>query len=233
VSGIPVNGTGTSVTAGADQEIDDDLRTRMLLAYAAPPQGGDRADYVQWALAVSGVTRAWVAPNGSGAGTVVVYTMFDESESANGGFPQGTNGVSQYDAGPGGAPRDTVATGDQLTVANALVTQQPVSALVYSVAPINAPQNFAIGGLGSNNTPTMQAAITAALQDMFLRLGNVGGTTDPSTGEAWPPIDPSDWYAAISSVTGIGRFTVTSPTAPISPGTGQLPTLALPPTFSS
>lgn len=225
VSGILADGIGSPGTAGTDQETDSDLRTRMLLAYAAPPQGGDRADYVQWAEAVAGVTRAWVASNGAGAGTVVVYTMWDDAESAHGGFPQGTDGVSQYDAGPGGAPRDTVATGDQLTVADALVTQQPVTALVYSVAPTNAPQNFAIGNLGTGNTTANQAAITAALQDMFLRLGSVGGTADPTTGEAWNPIDPSDWYAAISSVTGIGRFTVTSPTAPISPGTGELPTL--------
>jgi uncharacterized phage protein gp47/JayE len=233
VGGIPINGTATAGTAGADAELDDALRTRMLAAFAAPAQGGDRADYVEWATAVTGVTRAWVAPNGAGSGTVVLYTMWDDAEAANGGFPQGSNGVSQYDAGPGGTPRDTVATGDQLTVADAIVAQQPATALVYSCAPTKAPQNFAIGGLGANNTAAIQAAITAALQDMFLRLGNVGGTSNPATGEAWAPIDPSDWYAAISSVTGIGRFTVTEPTAPITPGTGQLPTLSVPPTFSS
>ncbi|HTI79843.1 MAG TPA: baseplate J/gp47 family protein, partial [Acetobacteraceae bacterium] len=154
-------------------------------------------------------------------GTVVVYTMWDDAESAHGGFPQGSNGVSQYDAGPGGAPRDTVATGDQLTVADAIVVKQPATALVYSVSPINAPQDFTITGVAAG----LQSEVVAALTDMFLRLGNVGGTTDPTTGEAWPDIDPSDWYAAISSVSGIGRFTVTSPTAPISPSAGQLPTL--------
>lgn len=233
VSGIPIKGTAAAGTSGTDAELDADLRTRMLAAFAAPAQGGDRADYAEWATAVAGVTRAWVAPNGAGAGTVVLYTMWDEAEAAHGGFPQGSNGVSQYDAGPGGSPRDTVATGDQLAVADAIAVQQPVTALVYSCAPANDPQSFSIGGLGTNNTAATQAAITAALQDMFLRLGNVGGTTNPATGEPWPPIDPSDWYAAISSVTGVGRFTVTSPTSPISPGAGQLPTLSIPPTFSS
>jgi uncharacterized phage protein gp47/JayE len=219
--GIPASGiAATALVGGTDQEINDDLRTRMLQTYAAPPQGGDRADYVEWALAVAGVTRAWVAGNGAGAGTVVVYTMWDDAEAAHGGFPQGTNGVSQYDAGPGGTPRDTVAIGDQLTVADALVTEQPVTALVYSVAPIDLPVAFTIGGVSAG----LQAAVEAALDDMFLRLGNVGGTSDPTTGEAWPDIDPSDWYAAISSVSGIGRYTVPSPTVPITATAGQLPT---------
>ncbi|HET6609012.1 MAG TPA: baseplate J/gp47 family protein [Rhodopila sp.] len=221
VDGIPAGGTaGTALTGGADQETNDDLRTRMLQVYAAPPQGGDRADYVEWALAVSGVTRAWAAANGAGAGTVVVYTMWDNAEAAHGGFPQGDDGVSQYDEGPGGAPRDTVATGDQLTVADAIVTKQPATALVYSVAPINLPVAFTIGGVSAG----LQAAVEAALDAMFVRLGNVGGTTDPTTGEAWPDIDPSDWYEAISSVSGIGRYTVASPTAPITTTAGQLPT---------
>lgn len=226
VDGIPAAGTAaTALTGGADQESDDDLRTRMLAAYAAPPQGGDRADYVQWAEDVAGVTRAWVAPNGAGAGTVVVYTMWDNAEAAHGGFPQGTNGISQYDAGPGGLPRDTVATGDQLTVANAIVSQQPVTALLYSCAPAALAVNFTIAGLGSANTVAVQTAIQAALADMFLRLGHVGGTIDPSSNEVWPAIDPSDWYAAIAAVSGVGRFTVTAPAAPITPGTGQLPVL--------
>lgn len=226
IDGIPSAGTAaTALAGGADQESDDDLRTRMLAAYAAPPQGGDRADYVQWAEAVAGVTRAWVAPNGAGAGTVVVYTMWDDAESAHGGFPQGTNGVSQYDAGPGGSPRDTVATGDQLTVADALVSDQPVTALVYSCAPTELAVDFTISGLGSANTATVQAAIKAALTDMFLRLGHVGGTIDPASNEAWPDIDPSDWYAAIAAVSGVGRFTVAEPTDPIAPGAGFLPVL--------
>lgn len=226
VDGIPAGGTAaTALTGGADQESNDDLRTRMLAAYAAPPQGGDRADYVQWAEEVAGVTRAWVAPNGAGAGTVLLYTMWDEAEAAHGGFPQGSNGVSQYDAGPGGLPRDTAASGDQLTVADALIGEQPVTALVYSCAPTALAVDFTITGLGSANTAALQAAIEAALADMFLRLGHVGGTIDPASNEAWPAIDPSDWYAAIAAVSGVGRFIVTAPTAAITPGTGALPVL--------
>ncbi|EEF23813.1 Protein gp47, putative, partial [Ricinus communis] len=98
VDGIQQGGTITgTVESGADIEDNDDLRTRMLDAYQSTPQGGDVEDYVQWALAVAGVTRAWCAPNGFGAGTVVVYTMWDNAEAAHGGFPQGADGVSQND----------------------------------------------------------------------------------------------------------------------------------------
>jgi uncharacterized phage protein gp47/JayE len=226
ITGIPSVGVGTVTTSGTNQELLSAFRTRMLLAYAAPPQGGDRADYVEWAEDVPGVTRAWVAPNLGGAGTVTVFTMFDFSEATYGGFPQGSNGVSQYDVGPDGVtPRDAVATGDQLTVANYICPLQPVTALVYSNAPTADPTNFTITSLGAANTSANQTAITAALNAMFLEYGNVGGTTNPVTNEAWPSIVPSDWFAAIASVAGVTSFAVPSPSAPIVPATGALPTL--------
>ncbi|MDE2342910.1 MAG: baseplate J/gp47 family protein [Betaproteobacteria bacterium] len=206
-------------TVGTDQELDDSLRTRMLAAYAAPPQGGDRQDYIEWALAVPGVTRAWVSPNAMGAGTVNVFTMFDDAEAAHGGFPQGTNGVATNET------RDVTAAGDQLTVANALFNEQPVEALVYSTAPTASPVDFTITGLGANNTGTMQQEIEAALSDMFLRLANVGGTVDPTDGSAWPAIEPNDWYAALSAISGLTTFNVTVPAAAISPASGTLFTL--------
>ncbi|TMV76104.1 baseplate J/gp47 family protein, partial [Thioclava sp. BHET1] len=109
IGGIISLGTAGEITGGADQETQESFRSRMLMIYAAPPQGGDAADYVEWALAVDGVTRAWVTPNGAGAGTVVVYPMFDDAEAANGGFPGGTDGVAANET------RANPATGDQLT----------------------------------------------------------------------------------------------------------------------
>lgn len=222
ISGILAASTASTQTvSGTDLELDDSLKTRMLEAYAAPPQGGARQDYVEWALAVPGVTRAWVTPSGMGPGTVVVYTMFDTAEAAHGGFPQGTNGVAANE------PRDAPATGDQLTVANAIFgpTEQPVTALVYSCAPNAEPTAFTITDLGTNNTATMQAAITAALQGMFLQFGNVGGTVNPESGAAWPAIPPNAWYAALEAIPGLTTFDVTVPSSPISPATGSLLTL--------
>jgi len=67
---------------------------RYIDLYRQPPQGGDLFDYIEWALEVPGVTRAWCNPLGMGTGTVVVYPCSMSSESAFSGVPQGTNGVA-------------------------------------------------------------------------------------------------------------------------------------------
>ena len=220
IGGIIGQSTGSAQTvAGTDTQTDDSLRTQMLAIYAAPPQGGDRNDYIEWCLDVPGVSRAWVAPNAMGAGTVSVYVMFDVAEAAHQGFPQGSNGVATND------PRDTAATGDQLTVANSLLSKQPVTALVYVVAPLPAAQTFAITGLGSANTTANQALITTALQEMFLQLGNVGGTINPESGASWPAIPQSAWYAALEAIPGLTNFDVPTPSGPITVAGGYLPVL--------
>jgi uncharacterized phage protein gp47/JayE len=187
-----------TVSSGADIETNDALRSRMLAAYQSTPQGGDVNDYVGWALAVAGVTRAWCAPNNFGAGTVVIYTMWDDAEVAHGGFPQGTNGVSQFDKGPGGVPRGTIATGDQRVVADSIVNEQPVTALVYSVAPIANSLTFTISGLTSASAAT-RAAISAAISDVFFRNG------DPRSGT----INRSDIESAIAAISGTSGFVIT------------------------
>lgn len=227
IPGVPSTGTvSATVTAGADVEQQEAYRTRVMDAYQNPAQGGDQNDYVQWATAIAGVTRAWCQPNGFGAGTVVVYFMMDDAESAHAGFPQGTNGVSQYDQGPTGTPRGVVATGDQLTVANAIVTEQPVTALVYACAPIENQIGFTISGLSTAGS-AVQAAVNSALADVFFRNGEPKGT-----------IDWSDITGAVNSVSGTSGYLITgvtstvagvttslSPNANITMGAGQLPVL--------
>jgi uncharacterized phage protein gp47/JayE len=221
IAGITSAGTAsTPITGGADQEDDDDLRTRMLFAYANPPAGGSETDYITWALAVAGVTRAWCLPNGAGAGTVVLYTMLDNANAEWGGFPQGSNGVATLEL------RDSAAQGDQLTVANAIYLLRPVTALVYSYAPVEEDIAYAIGEL-SPNTPAIQAAIVTALQGMHLRKAAVGGTTDTNG-----TLYPSDWNEAVAAVPGIIHFAITSPTTAVTPATGSLLTVGTP-TFSS
>jgi uncharacterized phage protein gp47/JayE len=196
----------TPASGGADQEIDDELRTRMLIRYREPPQGGAQSDYLDWALEVPGVTRAWIDPNGAGAGTVVVYTMFDDVRSADGGFPQGNDGVATEDAA-----RGTVATGDQLLVAEHLYPLQPVTALVWSVAPdayaINVHLDFLMP-----DTVDIRSAITAALDDVFLEVGTVGGI-----------IYPSQLYDAINGTPGVEVFVIGSPQEAVQAPAGALP----------
>jgi uncharacterized phage protein gp47/JayE len=183
----------------------------MLLAYQAPPQGGDATDYVEWALAAPGVTRAWCNPLGAGVGTVVVYTMFDVAEVAFGGFPQGTNGVATAET------RDAAATGDQLAVANSIYPKQPVTALVYSYAPAAQALAFTVAGL-LPNTAAMKAAVTAALTGMLFAKANPLATTI---------IDQSDADAAISATPGIQSFRVSAPAFPQTPTLGNIFTIGV------
>jgi uncharacterized phage protein gp47/JayE len=76
-----INSTASVATGGfvggADAEDDESYRARILARIQQPPHGGSRSDYEQWALAVSGVTRAWVYPNELGLGTVTVRFVKD------------------------------------------------------------------------------------------------------------------------------------------------------------
>lgn len=206
ISGVSSSGSATSAfTGGAEVEKDDALRTRMLFAWANPPQGGALGDYQRWALEVPGVTRAWVAPNRMGAGTVVVYTMFDDAEAADGGFPQGNAGCAALE------DRDAPATGDLLAVANAIYPLRPVTALVYSVAPIANRLVFTIDGLAAASVVT-RTAIAAAIRTILILQGSVGGArvADGSTGGV---LRLSFIERAIAAIAGTDGFVITGITA--------------------
>jgi uncharacterized phage protein gp47/JayE len=209
-----LNGSGITTqptTGGADQETNDELRSRMLERYRDPPQGGAVADYIEWATQVPGCTRAWALPNGWGPGTVVVYPMFDDANADNEGFPLGTDGVATDEW------RGPTATGDQLAVADYIwgPYRQPVTALVYVAAPTPRPIDVSLLTLDPN-TSDIQDAIVAALTDLFLAIGQIGGT-----------IYPSDIYEAILATPGILHFTVAAPTTPVVLAMGELPVMGM------
>lgn len=210
IAGVQPGGIANAAfTGGADAEADDALRTRMLQRYAEPPQGGARADYLEWALAVPGVTRAWVFGSTMGPGSVLLYVMLDEAQAIFGGFPQGTDGVA------GDETRGVAAMGDQLAVANYIYPREPVTALVYVAAPTAFPINVTITDL-DQNTLAVRTAISAALVAVLLQKGEVAGT-----------IYQSDIEEAIASVSGVKHFTLAYPTAPVVMTMGQLPTLGI------
>jgi uncharacterized phage protein gp47/JayE len=177
----------------------------MLASYAASPQGGAASDYVTWAEQVPGVTRAWCAPNGFGAGTVVVYVMLDVVRAGDGGFPVGANDVASDET------RDVPATGDQLLVSNHIYPLRPVTALVYVCAPTAYPINLTINNL---NDASLQPAMQAALKAMLLETAQVAGT-----------LYPSDFTDAIAAVPGVPHFSMPTPLGPVTAPAGNLPTL--------
>ena len=151
-----VDGTATVVVieGGFDTEGDEELRSRVLLRIQNPPMGGSQADYVRWALAVPGVTRAWAAPE-QGPGTITVRFLMDEARAEDDGWP---------------TPPDIQMVHDYID------TVRPVTVMgTYVVAPIKEFVNIRILNLVPNDAAT-QAAIVESLRDMFFERAAPGQT---------------------------------------------------------
>jgi uncharacterized phage protein gp47/JayE len=133
---------------GVDEEGTEELRARYLLRLREPPEGGADQDYEAWALAVPGVTRAWVYENELGLGTVVVRFVRDGDVSI---FPD---------------------TGEVAAVQARLDSERPMCAEVTAVAPTNLVVAFTIH-LVPDNSDT-RAAVKAELDDLFKREGAPG-----------------------------------------------------------
>lgn len=205
IAGVQSSGAvSAAFIGGSDIEVDDSLRNRMLTQYQTPPRGGAKNDYETWAKEAPGVTRAWCFPNLLGIGSVVVYIMFDSSEAAHGGFPQGANGVAS------GEVRGTAATGEQLLVANHIYPLQPVTAYVSVAAPVASPVAFTI----QNLPVAAQGMVQSAIADLFVRDGAPGGT-----------IPLAHIWSAISGISGVDSFVIASPVVGIVSPAGALPTV--------
>jgi len=146
VGGILPNATVVTLLGGTDEETDDELRMRVLLRIRQPPMGGDADDYVNWALRVPGVTRAWAFPQEMGIGTMTVRFMMDDLRASNGGFP---------------LPSDIEA------VTAYLNTVRPVTVKdIFVVSPIPLPVNLRISYLDPDDAATRQG-ITDSLLAIF------------------------------------------------------------------
>jgi uncharacterized phage protein gp47/JayE len=157
-SSVPgADGSAIVVTmdGGTDDETDDDLRIRILLRIREPPMGGSAYDYVHWALAVPGCTRAWCAPLEMGIGTVTVRVLFDDLRAADDGWPrqEDLDAVTAY-----------------------INTVRPVAVKDFWVlAPIKQFIDVHIGNLNPDNE-AVRAAIEANLLDMLLANAAPGQT---------------------------------------------------------
>lgn len=197
-------------TGGADIEDTETFRQRGLQAYQNPPQGGSDADYEKWALAVSGVTRAWIKRRGMGVGSVVIYIMCDGNDTTNNGFPTGTDGISSLE--DWGAIK---ATGDQGRVADYIYPLQADTAIIYVCSPIKKIVNFTISGIPDATSDTVQA-IKDAISLLFFENGNPDGSGK---------IYLSDINGALSQVEGATGYVLESPAQNITLETGELPLL--------
>lgn len=204
IAGIAPTGVANlPITGGAEVETDASLRSRMLIAYQRPPQGGSIDDYGQWALEVAGVTRVWVVPSAMGPGSVVLFFMMDDVQAAHGGFPQGSNGCAHLET------RDVSATGDQLALADALFFQQPVTALVYALAPTANTIGLTIAGLSGASAAT-KADIATAFATALRLAGRPGGVTNVDTIESA--------IAGVALTSGFVLVSVTASAGTVAPG---------------
>jgi uncharacterized phage protein gp47/JayE len=220
----PIAGVSSTVVApaglagSAAVESNDALRTRMLQAYSAPARGGAEGDYIRWALEVPGVTRAWVQRNALGPGTVVVRFMMDESRVAYDGFPQGADGVAAAEV------RAAAAEGDQLAVADYMFSLQPVTALVWAVAPLQNVVDFTLAGLGGASVSTRDL-VEAAIATVLFEQGEPGGLVELSYIEAAIATIPAAAGFVITDVVVSNGSVTPSGDGNITSDTGYLPVL--------
>lgn len=136
------------LSGGNDQETVEALRARLIQRLQSPPAGGKEQDYIAWALAVAGVTRAWVYAHENGLGTVTVRFVRDGDVSI---FPD----VAEVAA-----------------VQAALDDQRPIVAEVTAAAPVQLSVAFTISI--TPDTTATRAAVQAELEDMIFRLAEPG-----------------------------------------------------------
>jgi uncharacterized phage protein gp47/JayE len=140
----------TGTTGGTDVERDEDLRQRVLLRIRQPPMGGAAHDYVQWTLAVPGVTRAWCAPLEQGMGTVTVRFMCDDLRATDDPL---TNGFPLQE--------------DIDRVSNYLDSVRPVAVKdFFVVSPIPEPIDFRVTNL-IDDTNSTRGAIEVSVDQML------------------------------------------------------------------
>lgn len=176
------------LTGGADIEADTALRARLLARIRQPPHGGALHDYVAWALEIPGITRVWPVAGELGVGTVTVRFVRDD------------------DTDPIPDAAEVVALQAHLDAV------RPVTAQVFAVAPIPVALDLQIR-LTPNST-TVQAAVTAELQDLLRREAEPGAT-----------LLLSHIREAISIATGETDHELLAPVANVEHAAGEMPVL--------
>ncbi|AWN43174.1 baseplate J/gp47 family protein [Methylobacterium durans] len=163
IAGVDAAALVVSLSGGVDTESDASLRDRVLERIRKPPMGGDADDYVAWARAVPGVTRAWTSPGELGPGSVTLRFMMDDLRADAGGFP---------------------TADDVATVQTYMDERRPVAVQDFIVAaPVPEPIDFTITGLSSNTPGTrtnIAASVATMLREKAAPARAVNGTRVPA-----------------------------------------------------
>lgn len=187
------------ITGGVDQESDDDLRARVLTRKRQPPHGGAEFDYVNWALEVPGVTRAWAFPLYNGIGTIGVAFVRDNDTSTI--IPNDVQRQEVYDyIVEHTDPLTGLTVGIPVTAANGLY-----------IIPVSL-QSFDMTILLNPNTVTTQTYAAQEIANLLLDKGGPGQT-----------IYYSDMIRYLSNAVGVIAAKVTIPSTDVAFAVTKVP----------
>ena len=153
-SEVVVEGVATNdgIQGGTDLESDEVLQGRVLARIQGGKLIGKPGDWVQWALQVSGVTRAWESAGFLGAGSVGVFFVTDD------------NPISAV-------PAPIVVT----NVQTFLDQEAPLPVTNVATAPADVPLSLTIGL--TPDTADIRSAVESEIEDMLLRESTPLGFT--------------------------------------------------------
>lgn len=148
----------TGISGGAELESMDSLRARLLFRVQYPPSGGNKFDYVRWALECPGVTRAWCIPRYRGHGSVGVMFVLDEEADI---FP---------------TPHDLSRVKDYLTAHINPITNQVEGKTVCSELIVESPKPYPVNPVIRlvPNTEAVKQAVSQALTAFLATLPREG-----------------------------------------------------------
>ena len=155
IAGVDTDGTVESSTAtGSDLEEPEDALARLAIKMAGASGTGAEGDYVQWALEVAGVTRAWEFPLLAGPNSVSVAFVRDDDGTGSDIVPDSTE-------------RDAVAAH--------LEEVRPITVTVEVITLAAQTVDIQFSELNPD-TAAVKDAIAEAVADLFLREAAPGGT---------------------------------------------------------
>lgn len=160
IPGIATVSNPAALDGGMDVESDEALLARFLVRVRSPSAGGNKADYINWALEVSGVGAAIVVPLWNGPGTVKVVILGTDKKPASSAL---VNDVQEHISPTPGLGEGKAPIGALVTVAAAKAINIDVTAAIVL------------------SSGASLAAVTAAFQstiDEYLK--NIAFSSDPS-----------------------------------------------------
>ena len=185
---------------GAEEESDEDFRTRILGAWKGASGGGNVADYKRWS-AEEGIERTTVIPVWQGAGTVLVVAMQSDGEPVAQTIVDGLQTFLDPVAGQGQgqAPIGATVTVTTSTILNINIVAEVIPEFGFSLT-------------GVNNTIATQPAILASLGDYLTSL-------EPGGEVVFEHVQACFFVPGVHDITGVTVNGLTSGSISLGSGT--------------